>query len=143
MFIKQLSVFAENQKGRLAEIVDTIGQAGIDIRAMSVADTADFGILRLIVDRPNDALNVLREKGLTVSLTDVIGVGIADKPGSFAEVLNFLCGTGVSVEYMYAFISREEGNAYVILRVDNNELALDVFEKTGVQILDPQKVYNM
>lgn len=143
MLIKQLSVFVENQSGRLADIAEMIGGAGIDIRAISVADTTDFGVLRLIVDKPDTAKDVLAENGLAVSLTDVIAVGIDDKPGAFAAVLRLLCDVGVDVEYMYAFISRKDGQAYVILRVNDNQKTLDTLGDAGFTILEPQQVYNM
>ena len=143
MFLKQLSVFVENQSGRLADIAKIIGGEGIDIRAISVADTTDFGIVRLIVDRPDDAYRVLKENDVTVKLTDVLAVGIDDKPGAFADVLQVLCLAGMDVEYMYAFISREEGRAYVILRVEDNEKAAKVLIESGKSLLDPSDVYDM
>lgn len=143
MYLKQLSVFVVNKSGRLAEIAGIIGNAGIDIRAVSVADSADFGVLRLIVDRPDDAKSILSEKGFTVSLTDVIAVGINDKPGEFARVLNVLYMANISVEYMYAFITRSENEAYVILRVEDNDKAAEVLTGAGMSLLDPQSVYNM
>ena len=87
MQIQQLSIFVENKSGRLAEITETIGKANVDIRAISVADTSDFGILRLIVDKPKEAVEVLRAAGLTVSLTSVIAIGIDDQPGEFAKAM--------------------------------------------------------
>ena len=143
MYIKQLSIFVENKSGRLAEITEALGAAGVDIRALSVADTTDFGILRLIVDRPDEAKELLSSKGLTVSLTDVIAVSIADKPGEFARVLRVLFVAGIAVEYMYAFITRNEDNAYVILRVADNEKASAVITDAGMSLLDPHTVYNM
>ncbi|MBQ9994656.1 MAG: ACT domain-containing protein [Clostridia bacterium] len=143
MYLKQLSIFVENQSGRLADIAEIISSAGIDIRAISVADTSDFGILRLIVDRPDEAKELLSSKGLTVSLTDVIAVSIADKPGEFARVLRVLFVAGIAVEYMYAFITRNEDNAYVILRVADNEKASAVITDAGMSLLDPHTVYNM
>ena len=104
--IKQLSIFVENKAGRLAEITAVLADAGIDIRALSVADTTNFGILRLIVDKPDEAERILREAGLTVSLTGVIAVGIPDRPGGFAAAMRALADASIDIEYMYAFISR-------------------------------------
>ena len=111
MFIKQLSVFVENKSGRLAEITAVLAGAGIDIRALSIADTTNFGILRIIVDKPFEAEAALKEAGLTVSLTSVLAIGIPDEPGGFAAAMKALAAAGVGVEYMYAFISRDEGRA--------------------------------
>lgn len=143
MYIKQLSIFVENTEGRMAEITGIIGEAGIDIRALSLADTSDFGILRLIVDKPEEAARKLKEAGLTVSVTEVIGIGIDDKPGSFAAALNVLSKVGVNVEYMYAFVSREIGRADVILRVEDNEKALTALKCAGIYILNAATLYDM
>ena len=143
MVIKQLSIFVENKAGRLAEITATIAAAGIDIRALSIADTTNFGILRLIVDKPDVAEKALREAGLTVSLTNVIAVGIPDRPGGFAVAMKALADEKVDIEYMYAFISRDEGRACVILRVGDNDAAIAALQKSGVEILTPEKIYSL
>ncbi len=143
MYIKQLSVFVENKDGRLAEITTIIANAGIDIRALSIADTTDFGILRLVVDKPYDAEKVLKDAGLTVSLTDVIAVGIPDRPGGFAETITAVADKEVGVEYMYAFISREHDRAYLIMRVADNEKAISALKAHGCDILDGESVYSI
>lgn len=135
MYIKQLSVFVENKSGRLAEITATIAKAGIDIRALSIADTTDFGILRLVVDKPYEAEKTLKEAGLTVSLTDVIAVGIADKTGGVAETLSMVAESDVGVEYMYSFLSQNYQRAYLIMRVADNEKALAALKAHGCEIL--------
>ena len=108
MFIKQLSLFVENKSGRLAEITSIIAGAGIDIRALSIADTTNFGILRIIVDKPDEAERILREAGLTVSLTNVIAIGIPDVPGGFAHAMKALSDAEISVEYMLSLIHISE-----------------------------------
>ena len=143
MLIKQISVFVENKPGRLAEITGVIADSGIDIRALSIADTTDFGILRLIVDKPETAEKALRDAGLTVSVTNVIAIGIDDVPGSFASAMKTLAGAGIDVEYMYAFISRDTKKAYVILRVGDNEKAGQVLTANGVELLDEKGFYDM
>ena len=140
MVIKQLSVFVENQPGRLSEITDVLSGREINIRALSIADTTNFGILRLIVDHPSRAESALKEQGFTVSQTSVIGVGIEDRPGGLAEALNILREAGMDVEYMYAFTSRESGTANVILRVDNSEKALSVLAGKGIKTLTSQDI---
>lgn len=143
MFIKQISLFVENKSGRLAEITSIIAKAGIDIRALSIADTTNFGILRMIVDKPDEAEKSLREAGLTVSLTNVIAVGIPDVPGGFAAAMKALSDENISVEYMYAFISRDQGRACVILRVEDNDGAIRALQKGQVEILSEDKIYSL
>ena len=143
MQIQQLSIFVENKSGRLAEITEIIGKANVDIRAISVADTSDFGILRLIVDKPKEAVESLRAAGLTVSLTSVIAIGIDDKPGEFAKAMRVLADGDIGVEYMYAFISRDKGKAFVILRVLETETAVECLEKNGITLLSAEDVYGM
>ena len=143
MFIKQLSLFVENKPGRLAEITAIIAGAGIDIRALSIADTTNFGILRIIVDKPDEAERILREAGLTVSLTNVIAIGIPDVPGGFAQAMKALSDAEISVEYMYEFISRDEGRACVILRVEDNTGAVKALQAGNVEILSAEKIYSL
>ena len=138
MVIKQLSVFVENQPGRLAEVTDVLSKNDIDIRALSIADTTNFGILRLIVDHPARAESRLKEQGFTVSQTDVIGVGITDQPGGLAVALRILADEGITVEYMYAFVSKAEKTAFVILRVENNAQAEQVLSAKGIPILSSE-----
>ena len=140
MTVNQLSVFVENKQGRLSEITAVLQGAKVDIRALSIADTTHFGILRLIVDKPAEAEAALKEAGLTVSLTPVIAVGIADRPGGLAEAMTVLRDGGVSVEYMYAFISRKKDTAYVILRVDDTAKAVKLIEKAGFPILQESEI---
>ena len=120
-----------------------MGTAGVDIRAISVADTSDFGILRLIVDKPKEAVEALRAANLTVSLTSVIAVGIDDKPGEFAKAMRVLADGEIGVEYMYAFISRDKGKAYVILRVLESDKAVECLKASGISLLDAEEIYGM
>jgi len=142
MLIKQLSIFVENKHGRMAEIAEIISAAGVDIRALSVADTTDFGILRLIVDAPDKAVEVLKTAGITVSLTDVIAVGIDDKPGAFSKAVRTLSNENIDIEYMYAFISRTEGKASVILRIDDVQKGMDVLQNGGFELLTGAEIYK-
>ena len=143
MQIQQLSIFVENKSGRLAEITEALAGANVDIRAISIADTSDFGILRLIVDKPQEAVAALKGAGLTVSLTSVIAVGISDKPGEFAKAMRVLANAGIGVEYMYAFISRDRGKAYVILRVDDSGRAVEALKAGGIGLLTAEEIYGM
>ncbi len=139
MIIKQLSIFVENKRGRLAEITKAIAAADVDIRALSIADTTDFGILRLIVNKPDVAAAALKEEGITVSVTNVIAVGIDDVPGAFSVPMQILADNEIDVEYMYAFITRKSEKAYVILRVADNDAAAKVLADKGVEILTEEQ----
>ena len=140
MQIQQLSIFVENKSGRLAEITELIGQAGVDIRAISVADTSDFGILRLIVSDPERAVPLLRGAGITVSLTDVIAVGMMDVPGAFAKAVRTLADHGINVDYMYAFTSRDLGKACVLLHTSDNEAAVKVLGASGIEVVQAEDI---
>lgn len=143
MIIKQLSIFVENKKGRLADITEILSKSGANIRALSIADTTDFGILRLIVDNPEAAALALKEAGITVSVTNVIAIGINDVPGAFAYPMRVLSDAGIDVEYMYAFITRKSEKAYVILRVADNDAAAKVLLDNGVELLDEEGFHEM
>lgn len=142
MLLKQLSVFVENKKGRMAHIAKIMGDAGVDIRALSIADTSDFGILRVIVDQPDTAVKVLKEAGLAVTLTDVIAVGMEDKPGSFAHVIRVVADAGIEVEYMYAFVGRTTDMAYMIMRVDHPQAAIEALSQAGIKFMEGQDALN-
>lgn len=136
MAIKQISVFVENKPGRLADITGFLAEGGISIRAFSIADTTDFGILRLIVSDTNQAAQVLKAAGVAVSITDVVGISVPDVTGSFSKVVKVLADAGENVEYAYAFLTPEAGHAYVIVRVDDNEKAEAVLNNNGIEVLD-------
>jgi len=143
MKVEQISVFLENKSGRLAEVMRVLGGAGINIRALSIADTSDFGILRIIVNDKDKALAVLKDKDFTVSKTEVVAVEVADTPGGLSKILDLLDRQGVNVEYMYAFIERSSDNAVIIFRFDENDKAIKVLLGAGITILDGSKVYNI
>ena len=124
MYIKQISAFVENRPGRIAEITGILAQNNIDLRALSIADTADFGILRMIVDNPEEAAVILKDNRVTVTLTDVIAISLPDKPGALSYLLEVLSNEGVSVEYLYAFVTpSQEGAASVVIRPNDIEKA--------------------
>ena len=140
MFIKQLSVFVENKAGRLAEITSIIADAGVDVRALSIPDTTDFGILRLIVNKPDEAEKALKEAGLTVSITKVIAVGIPDKPGGIAETLAIIAQEEIGVEYMYEYVARNSDHAYFVMRVADNEKAVAALLAKGCDLMKESDV---
>ena len=135
MKVEQISIFLENKSGRLAEVAGVLAKAEINIRALSLADTTDFGILRLIVNDTEKAKQVLKDNGFTVGKTAVIGVEVADKPGGLAEILNVMKDHNINVEYMYAFVQKSAGNAIIIFRFDELEKAIDVLRKSGIRIM--------
>jgi hypothetical protein len=143
MKVEQLAVFLENKSGRLAAIAKTLSDNSINIRALSVADTADFGILRLIVDDTDKATRVLKEKGFTVGMADVIAVEVADRPGGLARVLAVLHEAGLNVEYMYAFVQKSLENAVLIFRFDDPDMAITILQNAGIRILTSQEVRSI
>ncbi len=143
MRVEQIAVFLENRSGRLAEITSIIAENNINIRALSVADTADFGILRLIVDKVEEAERALREKGFTVGKTTVIAVEVPDRTGGLAEVLDCVQKVGLNVEYMYAFVNKTGENAVLIFRFDDMTMAINSLQENGFTILESSQVYNL
>lgn len=141
--IKQISVFVENKSGRLSDILNVIGKNGIDISALSIADTTDFGIVRMIVNDPDKAAEILKSNNLVVKVTDVIALAVADKPGGLAGEIKKLKNAGISIEYMYAFIGKSDKGALVIVRVENPEKALEVLKDENVTVVSPEEVYRM
>lgn len=135
MFVKQLSVFVENKFGRISEIINALAENSIDISALSLADTSEFGILRLIVDKPELAVDVLKEEGVIVKLSDVLAIAIDDAPGGLAKALTILTEANVVIEYMYAFIGKADGKAMTVIRVDDDAKAIDALNKGGVTLL--------
>ncbi len=131
MIIKQISIFVENKPGRLAEITNIIAKNNINIKALSVADTTNFGILRIIVDNPEEVERVLKDAGLTVSITSVITACIHNRPGGLAEVLSILADNSITIEYMYAFIAKSENEAYVVMRIEDEEKAVKILKDHG------------
>ena len=140
MRVEQIAVFLENKSGRLAEITSVLAENGINIRALSVADTADFGILRLIVDKVDQAKSVLRDNGFTVGKTNVIAVEVPDQAGGLAGVLKTVESAGLNVEYMYAFVNKSGENAVLIFRFDDMDRAISALREDGVTILSGDQV---
>ena len=143
MRVEQISIFLENKSGRLAEVAGVLARAGVNIRALSLADTTDFGILRLIVNDNEKAKKVLKENGFTVGKTEVLAVEVADRPGGLANILNAMRDAGINVEYMYAFVQRSGGNAIIIFRFDELDKAISALQKAGIRILKGEDVYAL
>ncbi len=135
MAIKQLTVFVENKQGTIVSITDTLSKHHINIRALSIAETEDFGILRLIVNDEETAEKILAEEGYLIKITDVIGVKIGDAPGKLSEALTVLDSNKINVEYLYAFMARTEKHAYVVIRVEDNAAAETALVGAGFKLI--------
>lgn len=143
MNVEQISIFLENKSGRLAEVTSVLSEAGINIRALYLADTADFGILRLIVNDTEKARQVLKEKGFTVEKTKVIAIEVPDRPGGLSNILSTIKREGINVEYMYAFVEKSGENAIVIFRFDETEKSVDILRQAGVRILEGEELSTL
>ena len=135
MAIKQITVFVENRQGALVSITRALAENNVNIRALSIADTRDFGILRLIVNDEATAEKTLLENGYLIKVTDVVGVKIGDAPGKLTSALEVLDSAGINMEYLYAFMARTEKHAYVVLRVEDNTAAELALEKAGFHLV--------
>ena len=143
MAIKQLTVFVQNSKGTIVSVTDILAKNNVNIRALSIAETKDFGILRLIVNDQELATKLLEENDYLIKTIDVIGVKIGDKPGELTSALAVLDKADINVEYLYAFMARTEKHAYVVLRVENNQLAQAVLADAGFKLITEQDVCKL
>jgi hypothetical protein len=143
MKVEQISIFIENKSGRLAEITRILGEEGINIRALSLADTSDFGILRLIVNDAATAKAALKERGFTVNRTEVVAVEVPDRPGGLSSILQTLDSQQINVEYMYAFVERCGGNAVIIFRFDETDRAIETLLANNFNVLQGERLYSM
>ena len=143
MFIKQLSVFIENKAGRLSEILNVLSENNINISAMSIAETTDFGVLRMIVDDPDAAKAKLRESGVMVKTTDVIGMVLDDTPGAMAKAITLLSENDIMVEYSYAFLSSNNKSALIVVRTNLPEKTEKVLLDAGIGLINPAEVYRI
>ena len=135
MAIKQLTVFVENKQGAVVSITDTLSRHNINLRALSIAETQDFGILRLIVNDDVTAQKVLADAGYLIKITEVVGVKIGDAPGKLTAALQVLDEKNINMEYLYAFMARTEKHAYVVIRVEDNAAAEAALENAGFHII--------
>ncbi len=143
MSLKQLTVFVENKQGTLVDITDTLATNGVNLRALSIADTQDFGLLRLIVNDNDTAANALKEKGYILKVTEVVGVKIGDQPGKLSKALAVLADAEVNVEYLYAFMARTERHAYVVIRPTDNDAAENALEAAGFHLITDADVEKL
>ncbi len=143
MKVNQLSIFLENRAGRLAEVTRLLSESGVNIRALSLADTSDFGILRLIVSDFDAAKNTLKENGFTVGRTSVVAVEVTDAPGGLHNILDMLQTAGINVEYMYAFVQQSGDSAVLIFRFDRTDQGIELLQKNGINIIPGDKLYAL
>jgi len=136
MGIKQISVFLENTTDRLCEVTQTLAKAGVNLRAISIADTADFGILRIIADKTDEAVNVLSAAGFTTRQTTVAAVEIEDKPGSLASLLQLFRGSGINIEYLYASLEGGAGKAVVVFKLEDHDKGFEILKKSGLALAE-------
>ncbi len=142
MLVKQLSIFVENKFGRLGKIIEDLGNNSINISALSLADTTDFGILRIIVDDPEKAREILGKEGVIAKCTNVHAIVIDDQAGGLAKAIDVLKEASISIEYMYAFVGKVSGKALMVLKTDNDKKAEEAFVANSVQMLSPADIYR-
>ncbi|MDD5455928.1 MAG: ACT domain-containing protein [Candidatus Margulisbacteria bacterium] len=143
MKIKQISVFIENKTGRLHDVAKVLSDNKINIRALSLAETSDFGVLRMIVDKPDEAVKVIKTNNFTVKITEVVAVEVPDKIGGLAGVLKIVDSASINIEYMYAFVEKKHENAILIFRFDKLGDVLETLKKKGLKILTEKEVLSL
>jgi hypothetical protein len=140
MIIQQISVFIENKSGKIYEAASVLAEKNINIRSLSLADSASFGVLRMIVDKPEVAYEALKAAGLTAKISEVVAIEVPDQVGGFAAVMKIMSDAGINVEYMYAFVEKNQDNAILIFRFDDVRKTLDLLQGKGLRILQAKEV---
>jgi len=141
MLIKQISIFIPNKKGSLSQLTDILVAHNIDIRAIAVFDTAEFGILRIVVDDPDRAVEILNNEGIVAKVSKVIAVEPEDKPGSLNQIFTILRDADINIDYIYSFIMRKKEMPYIILKVDDQEKAVEVLTANGINVINKEEIY--
>jgi hypothetical protein len=142
MLIKQISIFIPNKKGSLSQLTDILVAHNIDIRAIAVFDTAEFGILRIVVDDPDRAVEILSGEGVVAKVSKVIAVEPEDKPGSLNEIFTALKDANINIDYIYSFIMRKKEMPYIVLKVDEQEKAVEVLTAKGINVINKEEIYG-
>ncbi len=143
MKITQISVFLENRKGRLHDACSLLGNNGINIRALTIAESEDFGVLRMVTDKPVIALEVLKESGFVATLTEIVAVEVPDEPGGLARVLKILMDRNMNVEYMYGFVERHSDKALLVFRFDDPDKAIEVLAKNKINVVGKKEIESL
>jgi hypothetical protein len=143
MKITQVSVFLENKKGRLYDALSVLGGAGIDIKALTIAESEDFGVLRMVVNKPEAAIAVLKDNEFVASITDIVAIEVDDHPGGLAAILKILTDNNINLEYMYAFVEKNADKAIVVFRFDDPDLAIAVLTKNTVRVLGKKDIHGL
>ena len=143
MKVRQISVFLENRKGRLYEVCSLLGEAKINIRALTIAETESFGVLRMVVNKPAEAIDLFRKHHITANLTDVVAVEVPDRPGGLAEVLKVLANEDMNVEYMYGFVEKATDKALMVFKFENIDKAISVLKSNGINIVDKKTALGL
>ncbi len=143
MSVKQISVFLENKEGRLADVTKVLGEQGIDISALSIADTTNFGILRMIVNDPVQAESILKDAGYAVRVSEVLAIAVEDTPGALSKALDVLEKSSIEIEYIYAFIGKTDNRALVVLKVKDMDKAAEVLADADIYVLRDEEVYTL
>ncbi len=143
MKLTQISIFLENRAGRLHDVCSLIGKNGINIRALTVAESEEFGILRIVVDKPEETIKVLKKNGFTAEFTEIVAVEVADKPGGLAGILKLFSDNRINVEYMYGFLERFSEKALLVFRFDEPDKAIEVLKKNKVRIIGKEEFKNL
>jgi hypothetical protein len=143
MKITQISIFLENTQGRLYEVCALLGKSGVSIRALTIAESPEFGILRIVVDKPEDAVRALKEHGFVANITDIVAVEVDDRPGGLANILKIFYDNNINVEYMYGFVEKLKENALLVFRFDDPDRALEVLRKSGIRIVGKNDIVNL
>ena len=143
MKIKQISIFLENRKGRLYDVCSLLGKNDINIRALNVAETESFGILRIVVNKPDVAVKVLKDADIVAKITDVIAIEVDDRPGGLADILKALADEDVNIEYMYGFVEKSSDKALMVFRFDDVDKAAAILKKHNIKIVTEQGVREL
>ncbi len=143
MKLTQISIFLENRKGRLYEVCSLLGKNKINIRALNIAETPEFGILRIVVDRPEDAVKLLKENGFVANLTDIVAVEVEDRPGGLASILKIFSDNNINLEYMYGFVEKSSDKALLVFRFDEPDKAIEVLLKNKIKIIGKKDISEL
>ncbi|MBD3239588.1 MAG: ACT domain-containing protein [Chitinivibrionales bacterium] len=143
MKVTQISLFLENRKGRLAEVCSLLGETGVNIRALTIAETDEFGVLRMVVDNPDKALQTLRANNFVASVTDIVAIEVGDRPGGLAAVLKTLNENDLNIEYMYGFVEKKSDNALMVFRFDEPDRAIEVLQGAGLSVVGKSDIESL